>query len=85
MAEWLGYPKLKKEDIEKLSPYFTRFQKHEAEEFVRIRMGRVVVLFDHEFYQEFLDAVRKRYGDIAHHHVNGAALEAIKEWVQKNK
>ena len=55
-GEWPFYPRLKAEDIQ--HEYWTS-KKAYHEAFVADRMGRVVVLFDHEKYDEFLDAVKR--------------------------
>jgi len=80
MSEWLGYPDLKKDDIE--TGYIK--DRSYAENFVSVRNGRVIVVMDSDSYQKFLAAVRRRFGDIAHHHVNEAALRALKEWTERN-
>jgi len=81
LAEWLGFPDLKKEDI--AADYLR--EKFLGEDLVRTKRGRVVVIMEEGAYQEFLAAVKKRFGDISHRNVNGAALQAIKEWSAKNK
>jgi len=81
LAEWLGFPDLKKEDI--AADYLR--EKFLGEDLVRTKKGRIVVIMEQDVYQEFLAAVKKRFGDISHHHVNGAALQALKEWAAKNR
>ncbi|RLG50807.1 MAG: hypothetical protein DRN96_06790 [Thermoproteota archaeon] len=79
MAEYLGYPRLKREDI--TSPFLRESLLGEA--LVKTRMGRVVVIFDHIEYQRFLSAVKAKYGSISHRNVNEAAKAAIMEWVKR--
>jgi len=81
LAEWLGFPDLKKEDI---AANYLR-EKFLGEDLVRTKRGRIVVIMEQDTYQEFLAAVKKRFGDMSHDHVNGAALQAIREWTAKNK
>ncbi len=38
---------------------------------------------EHDFYERFLDAVRKKFGNISATSVNNAALEAVKNWVEE--
>jgi len=78
-GEWLGYPVLSLEDIEHESFKFT---KYIAQSLVENRKGRVYLLMDHDFYQRFLDAVRKKFGDISASNVEKAALEAVRAWVE---
>ena len=79
MAEYLGYPRLRREDI--TSPFLRESLLGEA--LVKTRMGRVIVVFDHSEYQRFLNAVRLKYGSISYRSVNEAAKAAIMEWVRR--
>ena len=79
-GEWLGYPVLSPEDIEHESFKFT---KYVAQSLVENRKGRVYLLMDHDFYQRFLDAVRKKFGNISASSVEKAALEAVRAWVEE--
>ena len=79
-GEWLGYPVLRLEDIEHESFKFTKYL---AQSLVDNRKGRVYLLMDHDFYQKFLDAVRKKFGNISASNVEKAALEAVEAWVEE--
>jgi uncharacterized iron-regulated protein len=79
-GEWLGFPKLKTEDIEHEAFKFT---KYIAQSLVDNRKGRVYLLMEHDFYQRFLDAVRKKFGNISASNVEKATFEAVKDWVEK--
>lgn len=78
-GEWLGYPVLSPEDIEYESFKFTKYIAHSL---VNNRKGRVYLLMDHEFFQKFLDAVKKKFGSISASNVEKATLEAVKAWVE---
>jgi hypothetical protein len=78
-GEWLGFPELKMEDIEHEA---FRFTKYVAQSLVDNRKGRVYLLMEHDFYQRFLAAVRKRFGNISASSVEKAAFEAVKTWVE---
>jgi len=78
-GEWLGFPELKLEDIEHESFKFT---KYVAQALVDNRKGRVLLLMEHDLYSRFLQAVRKRFGNISHVSVEKAAAEAVKTWVE---
>jgi hypothetical protein len=79
-GEWLGFPELKIEDIEHEAFKFTR---HIAQSMVNNRKGRVYLLMEHDLYQRFLNAVRKKFGNIFASNVERAALEAVKAWVEE--
>lgn len=79
-GEWLGYPLLSLEDIEHESFKFT---KYVSQSLVENRKGRVYLRMDHHFYQSFLDAVRKKFGNISASSVETAALEAVKAWIEE--
>ncbi len=79
-GEWPFYPTLKDGDIE--AEYWTS-KKMIHQSFINDRKGRVVILMDADKYQEFLDAVRRRKGNIWASSVNAAAQEAIDEWIAK--
>ena len=81
-GEWLGYPRLSLEDIEHES---FKVAKQFAESMVRNRKGRVYLLMDSDFYQRFLGAVRKRYGDISALNVEKAASEALNAWIEEKE
>lgn len=79
-GEWLGFPELKMEDIQHEAFKFT---KYIAQSLVDNRKGRVYLLMEHDFYQRFLTAVRKKFGNISASNVEKAALEAVKAWVEE--
>ena len=56
-GEWPFYPRLKDGDIE--HEYWTS-KKGYHEAFLSDRKGRIVVLFDGDKYDEFLEKVKKR-------------------------
>jgi len=78
-GEWLGFPDLELEDIEHESFKFT---KNASQALVDNRKGRVYLLMEQDFYGRFLQAVKKKLGNISHTNVDKAALEAVKAWVE---
>ena len=78
-GEWLGFPDLRLEDIEHES---FRFAKCVSQALVDNRKGRVYLLMEQGFYSRFLQAVKKKFGNISHVNVEKAALEAVKAWVE---
>lgn len=79
-SEWLAYPHLKVEDIKhdffKHSPYL-------AQSLADNRKGRVYLVMEHEDYAKFLDAVKKKFGNINASSVNKAAMDAVMAWVKE--
>lgn len=81
-GQWPGYPHLQLNEIETMT---IRQNEYIAKSMVNNRKGRIVLLMDTTFYQQFLAAVAERKGDISAANVNAAALDALKEWIKKNK
>ncbi len=79
-GEWLAYPKPTPEQIDYES---FRFTKYAGLSLVENRKGRVYLIMEHDFYEKFLDAVRRKFGNISAANVNNAALEAVKNWVEE--
>jgi len=79
-GEWLGYPTLSLDDIEHET---FKLAKHFAQSLVQNRKGRVYLLMDNNFYQKFLGAVKKKFGNVSASNVEKAALEAVKAWVKE--
>ena len=78
-GEWLAYPTPTPENVEHESFRFTRYA---GLSLVENRKGRVYLIMEHDFHKRFLDAVRKKFGNISATNVNNAALEALKKWVE---
>lgn len=79
-SEWLAYPHLKIEEVEGDFFAHSRFL---AQSLVDNRKGRVYIVMDHEDYQKFLNAVKKKFGNINSSSVNKAASDAVKAWVEE--
>ena len=78
-GEWLGFPDLRLEDIEHESFKLAKFA---SQALVDDRKGRVCLLIDQGFYSRFLQAVKRKFGNISHVNVDKAVLEAVKSWVE---
>jgi hypothetical protein len=79
-SEWLGYPQLELDDIEH---DFFKHSQYLAQSLVDNRKGRVNLVMDHQLYQDFLSAVRKKFGNMNASSVNEAAIDAMKAWVSE--
>ena len=78
-GEWIGYPDLHIEDIQHESFQTTKLI---AQSLVDNRKGRIHLLLEHDAYQRFLAAVRKRFGNTSAFNVEKAVQEAIKTWTE---
>lgn len=78
-GEWLGYPILNLEDIEYESFKST---KYIVQSLVGNRKGRICLLMEHIFYQRFLGAVRKKFGNTSSSSIEKAAGEAVEMWIE---
>jgi len=81
-GEWLGYPELSLEDIEYES---LKSSKYIAQFFVENRKARISLSMEHVFYQRFLEAVRRKYGNTSSLSIEKAAREAVETWVEEVK
>jgi hypothetical protein len=79
-SEWLGYPRLSIDDIDH---EFFEYSEFLAQSLVDNRKGRVYLVMDHDVYQGFLSAVKKKFGNINASSVNKAALDAVKAWMEE--
>lgn len=79
-GEWLGNPRLSPEDIQHES---FKVAKQFAEFYVRNRKGRVYILMDSDFYQRFLVAVRKKFGNISASSIEKATSDAVRIWIEE--
>ncbi|UCE09619.1 MAG: hypothetical protein JSW61_11685 [Candidatus Thorarchaeota archaeon] len=79
-GQWPFYPRLKEGDIEH-EYWSSKKMYHKA--FLTDRMGRIVVTMDGDSYDEFLDAVRKKKGNIWASSIDEAMREAMAAWVAK--
>ncbi|MHA2369606.1 MAG: hypothetical protein ACXADX_12375 [Candidatus Hodarchaeales archaeon] len=66
-GDFLGYPRLEKEEIR----------------LAATRKGRIVVLFEHEEYRKFLSAIKSKHGTLDPGFISQIAHEAIMNWVQR--
>jgi hypothetical protein len=81
-GEWPFYPRLKEGDID--AEYWTS-KKMYLQSFINDRKGRIVVLMDGERFDSFLEAVKKRKGNMWASSVDNAVHEAIDEWMAKEE
>lgn len=81
-GEWLGFPDLRLEDIQHES---FKESKHIAQALVNNRKGRIHLVMEHEDYQRFLEAVRKKWGNTSAVNVEEAAREAVEAWTDEVK
>ncbi len=81
-GQWPGYPHLRINDIETLT---IRQNQYVAKAMVNNRKGHIVLLMNHELYNDFLTKVQERKGNSSAHNVNAAVLEAVQDWIKRKK
>ena len=79
-GEWIGYPDLHTEDIQHEAFQVSRLI---TQSLVDNRKGRIHLLMEHDAYQRFLNAVRKKFGNTSAFNVEKAAQEAITQWTEE--
>jgi hypothetical protein len=79
-GEWPFYPRLKDGDIQH-EYWHTKKMIHQA--FIDDRKGRVVVLMDGDKYDDFLDVIKTRRGNIWATTVDAVMHEAVDDWMAK--
>ncbi len=79
MAEWIGKPKRRLEEME---PYWERSTVI-TEFFLNAKRPRVLVVIPHELFDEFKKAITKKYGSFSAPNMQRASSEAIKDWISK--
>ncbi len=79
MAEYLGKPRVRKEDLPTLWHEHSNVVKY----FVDVDKPRVVVVLSHDQYEKFETAALKRFGSASFSKIQQAATEAIMRWTEQ--
>ena len=85
MSEWLGRPRLKKEDIEKWQPSLVKHYPTLTRYFVDTQKLRMTLVLEHEDADKFIAAVKKKYKKMTPANAQKALMEALNAWVEKSK
>ena len=83
MSEWLGRPRIKKEDIEKYQPTFVENFPTLTKYFEDNQKLRITLVLDYDFGDQFVEVVKKKYGKLTPTTIHLAADEALKKWVKE--
>ncbi|NVM04271.1 MAG: hypothetical protein HWN67_18230 [Candidatus Helarchaeota archaeon] len=83
MSQWLGLPKIKKEDIEKWQPTFVENFPVLAKYFVDDQKLRVTIVMEYDMADKFIAKIKKKYKKAVPSTIHKAALEAIEDWLKK--
>ena len=78
MSEWLGRPRLRKEDIEKWQPSLVKHYPTLTRYFVDTQKLRLTLVLEHEDADKFIAAVKKKYGKMTPSNAQKALREAVK-------
>jgi len=81
MSEWLGKPKLKREDLPTAFKKLPSYSKYYEES----QMARVCLVIPHEILEDFQKAITKRYGRFSAGNAKRAAEEALRTWIKSVK
>ena len=80
MAEFLGKPRIKKEDISE----YMQAQKTIVEYFLNEMKPRMHFVMEYETFEKLEKAITKKFGFFSAENVQKAGKEALKEWIEKN-
>lgn len=80
MAEFLGKPKITKQDI---SGYMRELNVI-VSYFLDEMKPKLHLSLDHQLFEQLERAVIKRYGSFSPGNLRRAALEALEEWARRN-
>ncbi len=80
-SEFLAYPTLEIDDIE--YDFFRKESSSLGQSLVENKKGRIVIRWEFEFYQKFLKAVEKKYGNIWANNVEAAVRAAVEDWIKR--
>jgi hypothetical protein len=78
MAEYLGKPRVKSEDLVtslRNAPMFTRY-------FEQNHLARVYLIIPSDLLKRFQEAVTKRYGAFSAGKAKTAVEEAVRKWIE---
>jgi hypothetical protein len=81
VSEWLGKPRIKKNDMAKIFQEFPQATRW----FVNERKARILTILEPEESERFFAAMKKKYGKINPFVVEKAAKEALLAWVEANE
>ena len=81
MSEWLGKPKLKRED---LPTYFRNLPSY-GKYYEESQMARICIVIPSDVLDEFQRAVTQRYGRFSAGNAKRAVEEAIRVWIKTAK
>lgn len=82
MSEWLGKPRIDKEDIEKSIPSYIKYFPMLTRYYVDNQKMRINLSLPYEKGDVFKSAIIKTYGSFNPTNVRKAAMEAITNWIE---
>ena len=83
MSEWLGLPRIKKEDIKKWQPTFAENFPVLTKYFVDDQKLRVTIVMNYEMAEKFINKVKSKFKKAVPSTIHKASLEAIEDWLKK--
>ncbi|NVM04894.1 MAG: hypothetical protein HWN67_21415 [Candidatus Helarchaeota archaeon] len=85
MSEWLGKPRVSKEDIDEYQPSLVKSFPSLIKYYEDNQKFRLTLIFDHPLFDSFKKIVEKKYKKFTRFEADKAIMEAIEEWISKNK
>ena len=83
MSEWLGKPKLSREDIAEYQPSMEELFPLLVRYFVDDQKFRMTAVLSYDIFESFKNEVIEKYGKFTSKEINEALEEAIKKWIDK--
>lgn len=85
MSEWLGKPKVSKEDIEEYQPTLVKDHPSLVQYYIEDQKFRVTITFPHELFDDFKKVVLREFGEFTADKARRAVEEAIKKWINERE
>jgi hypothetical protein len=83
MAEWLGKPEPKEEDIPKYLRDMGKYAKFIIQYFLETMYPMLQIRLTPDQFKKFEEAVVKRFGKYSPFNARAAALEAVQNWAER--
>lgn len=80
MSEWLGKPRLRREDVGATHPSLVKDFPTIADYFVEDQKPRVQITLEPEFHEQFKKKVEEKYGEYTADTARSAVAEAVRQW-----
>jgi hypothetical protein len=83
MAEWLGKPEPREDDIPKYLRDMGPYAKFIIQYFLETMYPMLQIRLTPDQFKKFEEAIVKKFGKYSSFNARAAALEAVQEWAEK--